>query len=805
MNDITYALRLLRRAPAYTLTAIAALAVGLGSTIAIFSAVYAILYRPLPLNDSARLVVPVSTNPARGFDRASVPYADYEDWRAQRDVFDAVAVYRQVPLDLAGTEAAERVDGLQVSDGYFRTMAALPSAGRLLVDADYLADAARAVVISDRLWRTHFGADANVAGRTVRIGGVTYVVAGVIDSRRAWPLKVDLWLPLLPASLDADARTRRDNMIFQSVARLRTGVSREQGRARVGAIAARVAREHPESRAGWSSNLIQLRDDIVDPEVRLGLLVLMGGVGLVLLIACVNLANLLLAKGADRAREVALRAALGASRGRIVRQLLTESLLLAAAGGAAGLALAYWLVRALIAAAPESLPFADAIEIDAPSIVAALLLTLTTALLFGLVPALSASGHHSAQTLRSEGHGAGSSARSGRLRDVLVIAETALAVLLLAGAGLMLRSVSRLVHVNPGVDVNRVISGRVALRGPRYSVPADRVRFFTQLTENLRGVPGVERAAAASYVPAGARGFGLGRVFLRDGQPEPPGSSDFPANWNVVTPGFFETVGMRVVRGRGFTDSDQPESVPVMIINETMARRVFGAEDPIGRRMRSWRDENILRQIVGIVADVKYDGLADEAHSLVYVPHRQNPWGLMIVVVRASGNPAALAEPLRREVARLDGDVAAGEVATLSTQAAASIATQRFAGLLLGLFAFAAALLAALGIYGVMAYVVVRRTREMGVRLALGARPASVFALVVRHGAVLTGMGIVLGMAGAAAAGRVMRSLLFDISPTDPVTFASVPLLLGAVALIACALPALRASRIEPLEALRGE
>src|SRR4051794_2876079 len=405
MNDITYALRLLRRAPAYTLTAIAALAVGLGSTVAIFSAVYAILYRPLPLNDSARLVVPVSTNPARGFDRASVPYADYEDWRGQRDVFDEGTAYRQGPLDLAGTEAPQRVGGLEGSGGYFRTMAALPLAGRVLVEADYSADAARAVVISDRLWRTHFGTDPKVAGRTVRIGGVTYTVAGVIDARRAWPLKVDLWLPLLPESLDADARTRRDNMIFQSVARLRTGVSLEAGRARVQAIAARVAREHPESRAGWSSNLIELRDDIVEPEVRLGLLVLLGGVGLVLLIACVNLANLLLAKGADRAREVALRAALGASRGRIVRQLMTESLLLAIAGGGAGLALAYWLVRALIAAAPASLPFADAIEIDAPSLVAAFLLTAVTAVLFGLVPALSASGDHSAQALRSEGHG----------------------------------------------------------------------------------------------------------------------------------------------------------------------------------------------------------------------------------------------------------------------------------------------------------------------------------------------------------------------------------------------------------------
>lgn len=691
MHDIRYAFRLLRRAPGHSMTAIAALGLGLGSTIAIFSAVYAILYRPLPLVDPGRLVVPVSTNAARGFDRASVPYADYVDWRAQADVFEKVAVYRQLPMDLAGAEAPERVDGLQVTDGYFGALAAHPLAGRLLSAADYAPGAPAAVVISDRLWRRRFAGDSNVQGREVRLAGTVAIVAGIIDARRTWPLDVDVWLPLRPDRLDADARTRRDNMIFQGIARLRPGVSIEQGRARVAAIAARVAHDHPESRTGWSSSLIPLRDDAVEPEMRLGLLVLLGGVGFVLLIACVNLANLLLAKGADRAREVALRAALGATRGRIVRQLMTESLLLAAAGGIAGLGLAVWLVRALVAAAPASLPFADAITIDAPVLAAALGITMATALLFGLAPALSASGMHSAHRLGSEGHGAGTSRRSERLRDGLVVAEVALAVVLLAGAGLMLRSVFRLVHVNPGVDVERVLTGRISLAGARYA-SADRVGFYDQLAANLRTVPGVEAAAAASYVPAGGRGFGLGRVFLLDGQPEPPASNDYPANWNVVTPEFFTAMGMRIVKGRAFTDRDAADATSVMVINETMARRVFGTTDPIGRRMRSWRDENLLREIVGVVSDVRYDGLADE-----------------------------------------------------------------------------------------------------------------VFALVVRRGAALTAAGIVIGMGGAVLAGRLMRTLLFDISPADTATFFTVPLLLGIVALSACALPALRASRTEPLEALRNE
>jgi putative ABC transport system permease protein len=805
MHDIRYAIRLLRGAPAHTITAIAALALGLGSTIAIFSAVYAILYRPLPLVDPSRLVVPVSTNLARGLDRASVPYADHVDWRAQAEVFEEVAVYRPVPLDLAGTGAPERVDGLQVSDGYFGALSAPALAGRLLSSGDYSPGAPPVMVISDRLWRRRFGGDPAVPGREVRLAGAVATVAGVIDSRRTWPPDKDVWLPLKPDRLNDDVRTRRDNMIFLGIARLRPGVSLAQGRARVAAIAARVAQEHPESRKGWSSNLIPLREDVVEPEMRLGLLVLLGGGALVLLIACVNLANLLLAKGADRAREVALRAALGASRARLVRQLMTESLMLAAAGGVVGLGLATWLVRALVASAPGALPFADAITIDAQIVAAAIALTAATAVVFGLAPALSASGIRSAQTLRSEGHGAGSRRQAGRIRDGLVVAEMALAIVLLAGAGLLLRSVSRLVHVNPGVDVERVLTGRVSLPGARYSASADRVRFFEQLAANLRAVPGVEGAAAASYVPAGGRGFGLGRVFLLDGQPAPPASSDYPANWNVVTPEFFTAMGMRVVRGRAFTDRDAAEATPVTMINETMARRVFGAADPLGRRMRSWRDENLLREIIGVVSDVRYNGLADDERSLVYVPHRQDAWGLMTVIVRAAGDPAALAEPLRREVARLDRDVAVASVAPLSTQAAASIATQRFAGLLLGLFAATAALLAGVGIYGVMTYAVARRRREMGVRLALGASPASLFALVVRRGAALTAVGIALGMGGAIAVGRLMQTLLFGISPADAATFVTVPLVLGAVALAACALPARRASRIEPLEALRTE
>ncbi|MBA2302339.1 MAG: ABC transporter permease [Acidobacteria bacterium] len=430
-------------------------------------------------------------------------------------------------------------------------------------------------------------------------------------------------------------------------------------------------------------------------------------------------------------------------------------------------------------------------------------LTLGTAMLFGLLPALAASTFEPADALREGGRTAGPARRTGRLRDGLVIAQIALAIILLTGAGLVLRSFDHLLRVDPGVDVERILAGRVALPGARYP-PQARAQFYDRLTEALAASAGVEAAAATSYLPVGGPGFGLGRVFLLEGQPEPPASTDHPGSWNVTTPGYFRTLGIPVMRGRAFTRDDTAESPPVMIINQTMARRVFGDGNPIGRKMRSWRDENLLREIIGVVEDVRYDGLADDEQSLAYVPHQQDAWGLMVVAVRTQGSPPALADTLRREVARLDRDVAVAGVATLSSMAADSIATQRFSAVLLTSFAVTAAMLAGLGVYGVMSYVVVQRTHELGVRLALGAKPRDLFALVVLRGLLLTALGAGLGLAGALALGPLLAGLLFGITPRDPVVLATVPLVLAGVALIACAVPGRRAARTEPLEALRS-
>jgi putative ABC transport system permease protein len=804
IEEFRFATRVLLKSPAYSMVALVTLALGIGATVAIFSAVYAVLLAPLPYPDPDALVVPVSTNAARGFERASVPYADYLDWREQRDIFTHVAVWQPTAVDVAASTAMpERVEAAEVGDAFFDVLGIRPMVGRTFEAADQDLKSARVAVISYGLWQRTVGGVPDVLDRDLRIGGVPVRIVGVVPPDSMWPAEQQIWLPLRPAQFGENVRSRRDNFIFQAIARLAPGVTIAAGRTRVAAIAARVAQDHPESRKSWSSSLVPMRDYFVERELRDALLVLLTAVGVVLLIVCVNIANLLLARGTGRGRELAVRTALGASRVRLVRQLLIESLLLAAAGGALGVAVGAPLTSALRRLAPEGVPFVAAMTLNIPALAAAAALTLGSVVLFGIVPAVAGSRQSPVAAMREGSAGTGTG--TVRLRDALVVAEMAMAVVLMVCAGLLIRSFTKIVNRDPGVAVDRVLAARVSLPRARYPKDDDATRFFERLTRELAAQPGIASASATSYLPAGGGGFGLGRVFLKEGQPEPPATTDYEANWNVVTPDYFWTLGIPLVRGRTFTDRDTASSPPVIVVNETFARRMFPAGDAIGHRIRSWRDENLLREIVGVVADVRYYGLGDADRALVYVPHRQNAWGVMVVAARTTGNPADFARAMREAVARIDPNLAVGRLGTLAEFARASVARERFSAALLGAFAALSILLASVRIYGVMAYVVARRSRELGLRAALGASPRTLFAQVAGRGLVLTAIGGTIGLAGALGAGRLLSGLLFDTAAADPLTIGAVAVLLPAITLAACAVPARRAARADPIATLRAE
>jgi putative ABC transport system permease protein len=571
------------------------------------------------------------------------------------------------------------------------------------------------------------------------------------------------------------------------------------------AIAARVAQDNPSSRQGWTNGLVPLREYIVDPDMRTALIVLMAAVVAVLLIACANLASLALVRGAGRAREISLRLALGAARSRLVRQLLAEALLLAAAGGALGIAVASAMVEGLRSFVPATAPFLDQVSIDVRVVAASAAMTLLTAVLFGVLPAITTSGVRVTDGLK-DGSRSSAGSKTGRLRAALVVAEISAAVVLLVAAGLLARSLTRLTDETPGADIDRVVAGRITLPGARYPNARVRTAFVEQLTGRLAAEPGVDAAAITTYLPAGGGGFGLGRVFLADGWPEPPAGPDVPAMWTVVSPEYFRTLGLRIRSGRAFDARDTDTSTPVIVVSETFARRAFAGDSPIGRRIRSWRDENKYREIVGVASDVPFSSLSDRNRAVVYIPYAQDSWGALIVTARAAqGPPELLAGALRRSVAALDPDLAVARIGTMSLFARESIARERVSTSLMTLLALAALVLAALGIYGVMSYSVAERRQEMGVRLALGASPRTLYRTILTQGLGLTAAGLGVGLLLAIAAARLLSGLLYGTSPFDTIAFLTTVAILALVALLACWVPARRAAHADPLIALRSE
>jgi putative ABC transport system permease protein len=794
LQDVRYGLRVLAKSPGFTLVAVLTLALGIGANAAIFSVVNAVLLRPLAYQNADELVALYNTNPRAEFEWPLAP-AGYLELKAHNNSFADVAALSNKgwPANLTGAGEPERLQGFQVSANLFRVLGVSAARGRTFLDEEDRPGDNRVVVISHELWQRRFGGDPGIVGKAFTLNGEPYTVVGVMPQDFRFVEKTDLWTPL--AFTPEEAHDAQSSYLVP-VARLKPGVTLGQARAEV----ENLTRQHAGDPKAEQFAALKPLQSIMTESVRAMLLILFAAVGLVLLIACANVANLLLARGGARRRELAVRAALGAGRLRLVRQLLVESAMLAAAGGAAGLLLASWCTEFIVSGLPENLVAANSrvagLRLDGWALAFTAGLSLLTTLVFGLAPALQTSSVDLNEALKEGGRGGSQGSRQSRLRSWLVVAETALAMMLLVGAGLTVKSFWRLNHTDPGFDPSGVLTAQVDPSGDRYKEFEQVVGFYGQLLERVGSVPGVQRVGIINSLDATMP------VSVDEHAPVP--KEERPqAGSNQVSPDYFRALGVPLRAGRFFDDRDVKGSTPVVIIDETLARKQFPGEDPLGKHLTIG---DTSREIVGVVGATKRYDLTALPFPRLYVPYQQENWWSMMLVVRAqSGDPARLAPAVRRELAAIDKDQPIHSFKPMDASVAEWMTPQRFSTLLLASFAALAALLAAVGIYGVMSYAVTQRTHEIGVRLALGAQARDVLRLVVGRGMLLTLAGVGLGLAGALALTRLLGSLLFGFGETDPLTFALVALLMILVALVACLVPARRATKVDPMVALRYE
>jgi putative ABC transport system permease protein len=804
-QDVRFALRTMMKKPLVTGVAVATLALAIGANTAIFSVVRTVLLAPVPFKDPQRLVSMRETSPQRGDDSAPVSVPAWTAYRDESGVFEELAGSRDWLPNLTGSGEPESLVAYRFSGAFFRTLGVPPLIGRTFGEEEARPGHERVVVLGHALWQRRFGGDPGILGRTLTLDGAPYTVIGVMPASFRYPSKVELWVPLAPdAALAADPRPR----FVRMVGRLKPGVTLEQARAALGEVGRRLAERYPEPQAGYTP-LVQPMDARNTGDVRAALLVLLGAVVFVLLIACANVSNILLARATDRRQEIAIRASLGASRRRLVGQLLTESLLLALVGGAVGVGLAVWGVDALLGLFPRSIsnvaiPRVHEIRLDGVVLAFALGLTVLTGLLFGLVPALQTSRAALSETLREGGRGGTEGRRARRFRSSLVVAEFALALVLTAGAVLLVRSFVRLRGGELGFEPRGVTTAYVQLPPYKYGTADKQRAFATAVMERLRATPGAEAAGQTTFIPLS--GWNTVVEIELEGRPTPPESRPQP-EFHSVDEGYFGAMRIPLRQGRLFRADDRQGTSPVIVVNETFARRHFPGQDAVGRRVAFTVDDDTGQQswqIVGVVGDVRHFGLAEPAPAELYVPYRQAPLRLVTLVVR--GAPGVnLGDALRQAVWSVDKDQPLLMVMPMEQLAADSITLRRVSTILLGALSAVALFLAALGIYGVMAHSVAQRTHEIGVRMAVGARARDVVGLVLREGGRMAALGGTLGLLAALALTRLLESLLFGVSPTDPASFAAVIAFLFACALLGCWLPARRAARVDPVIALRYE
>ena len=803
LQDLRYAVRTLIKRPGFVVIAVATLALGIGASTSIFTVVNAALLRGLPYKSPDRLYHLWEKTPQQEFSKREFSYPDYQDYQ-QNSVFESLAAYTGGGAILSGSGEPESLNAQRVSANFFSVLGVDPFMGRTFQTDEDKQGGPKVTVLTYGLWQRRFGGDSGVVGRALTINGDSYTVIGVLPASFQFALRpADLWLPYQPTQ---NQLTRRYLHGTNLIARLKPGVTAEQAQSEVSLIASRIEQQNGQSHANTVARVVPLQEEVIG-AVKPILLVLLAAVGFVLLIACANVASLLLTRSLARQKEVAIRSALGASRWRVIRQLLTESLVLSIVGGLAGLIIAYWGTPALVATLPQTqlnaMPFLKSLQLDASILAFSFGLSLLTGLLFGLAPALQSSRLDLNEVLKEGGRNA-SAGVGQRLRGAMVITEIALAVVLLVGAGLMMKSMLRLLQTNVGFKTQNLLTMTVILPAAKYTEASQRVNFIDQLKRRIESLPGVAGAGTVNILPLNG---GNTTRFYVDGDPVPAAGQETEANIRTVNDSYFQTLGVPLIAGRLFDERDLPDRSQVVIIGKNIADRIFAGRNPVGRKLKYAGVEAPPLEIVGVVGDVKITGLDEAVRPVLYYPYRQGGGPFNNLVVRTNGDPTALTNSVRNEIRTLESEAAILNVRSMDEMIAQTPASfmRRFPALLIGIFAGVALLLASIGIYGVVSYSVSQQTHYIGVRMALGAKPSDILKMIMRQGLLLAVAGVGIGVVAALGLMRLLRTLLFEVGTTDLATFGIVSVTLFLVALLACFLPARRATKVDPLVALRYE